>query len=141
MVLHELKIKRAHLNKVYSESLGVCIIPHISSANTEDTRGESLSVTYKNIRNTHRITTDTLKDIWAKAYYLVDNFGLVCKVPGQPTSDNRMVASLTGNEPHYIVEKTKSQFVCSGICHRFSTYKICEHIIAACEDSGKLKLF
>ena len=99
------KSQRAHLNKVYSESLRVSIIHHTSSGSTEDTRGESLSVTYKNIINTHRISTDTLKDIWAKAYYLVDNLGLVCKVPEQPTSENRRVLSLTGDEPHYIVKR------------------------------------
>ena len=45
------------------------------------------------------------------------------------------------HKPQYIVKKAKSQFVCSGICHRFSAYKICEHIVAACEDSGNLELF
>ena len=30
--------------------------------------------------------------------------------------------------------KSKGQFVCSGTCHRFTAYKIYEHVIVGCDD-------
>ena len=38
-------------------------------------------------------------------------------------------------------KKSRGQFICSGTCHRFTTYKICEHIVAASQDSGNLGVF
>ena len=141
------KMQMAHLNRVYSEPLGPAIIfsssqsPSTTASTSASTSSDELSFIYKNIINTSRVSTDTLKDIWTKAGCLTDTPGLVCKVPGQDGSDNRMVVSNTGNEPHYISRKPRGQFVCSGICPRFTAYKICEHIVAACEHSGNLKIF
>ena len=137
------KLQKAHLKKVFSEPLGSRSLLSCNNACTEMTSGHGtgLSVPYDSIINSHRITTDTLKDVWTKAIHLVKNSDYISKVPGQPNTDNRMVASLTGKEPHYISKKSKGQFICSGICHRYATYKICEHIVAACESTGNLASF
>ena len=39
-------------------------------------------------------------------------------ISGQSNSNNRMVASMNGGEPHYEEEK-KGKFVCNGKCPRF----------------------
>ena len=62
-------------------------------------------------------------------------------VPGQGQSENRIVASLSGGMPHYVVKKSGGQFICSGECPRFSTNKICQHIIAAAEHTNHLQEF
>ena len=60
-----------------------------------------------------------------KALWLVSISDLISQV--LVYSDNRMVAS-------FVEMKSKGQFVCSGTCHRFTAYKICEHIIVGCDD-------
>ena len=134
-------MQKAHMKKILSEPLLPVIIPTQSSASTSEEPCTEMEVSYKSILNSYRISNETLKEIWEKAYQLVHNSDLISKVPGQINSNNRMVASLSGNPPHYIQEKSKGQFVCSGACHRFITYKICEHIVASCQDSGNLSKF
>ena len=51
-----------------------------------------------------------------------------------------MVAS-EHNEPHHVTYKSSGQFVCSGICPLFSTYKICQHTVAAAEATQNLQKF
>jgi hypothetical protein len=135
------KAQKQHLKKVYCEPLA----PRTSISNSEENGtqllGSALSIPYESIINSHRITTDTLKDIWEKATTLVNNSDFISKVPGQADTCNRMVASLNGGEPHYLSRKSNNQFICSGICHRFSTYKICQHIVAACEQTQTLSQF
>lgn len=145
--------EKQHVKRVLSEPLTAIVIcecdspvlPHLPPLQEKnESMNMQLSVTYQSLFNSHRIANETLKDIWQKAYHLVTNSGLICKVPGQPDSDNRMVASLpcSGNPPHYVEKKSKGQFICSvGTCHRFTAYKICEHIVVACEDSGNLSIF
>ena len=96
-----------------------------------------LSVDYESVIDTAWIPTGSLKDIWLKAKRLVTVPGLVVPVPGQPSTSHRMVAS-KHNEPHHVVYKPSNQFTCSGICPHFTTYKICQHIVAAAETTGKL---
>ena len=62
-------------------------------------------------------------------------------MPGQANTDNRMVGSLTGGQPHYVTRKSGEQFVFGGICPRFTANKICQHTIAATEKCGKLSHF
>ena len=102
--------------------------------------GQQLSVNHESLINTAVIPTNSLKDIWIKAKKLLFTPGLVVPVPGQPCSQNRMVAS-EHNEPHHIVCKSSGQFVCSGICPRFSTYRICQHTVAAAEATNNLQKF
>ncbi len=102
---------------------------------------EHIIINKQLLLNSYRISNETLQDIWEKACQLVHKSDLISTVPGQVNSDNRMVASLSGNPPHFIEKKSKGQFVCSGVCHRFIAYKICEHIVAACQDSGNLSVF
>ena len=135
------KMQKAHMKKILSEPLLPVIIPTQSSASTSEEPCTEMEVSYKSILNSYRISNETLKEILEKAYQLVHNSDLISKVPGQINSNNRMVASLSENPPHYIQEKSKGQFVCSGVCHRFITYKICEHIVASCQDSGNLSKF
>ena len=101
----------------------------------------NLEIDFGALVNSYRITTATLKDIWAQANHLVSTPGFISLVPGQcDSSNNRMVASVTGGEPHYVSEK-KSRFFCDGKCPRFNTYKICQHVIAAAQSCGMLRGF
>ena len=110
------KAQKAHLKKVYSEPLGMKANEELPPELTvEDQLLENpLSVST-------RIPTGSLKDIWLKAKRLVTVPGLVVPVPGQSNSSHRMVAS-EHNEPHHVVSKLSNQFMCSGICPRFTTY-------------------
>ena len=132
------KAQKIHLRKVYSEPLG--IKAREESPVEEQTEESPLSVNYESIIDTARIPTGSLKDIWLKAKRLVTVPGLVVPVPGQTHTSHRMVAS-EHNEPHHVVSKPSNQFTCSGICPRFSTYKICQHTVAAAETTGKLNKF
>ena len=51
-----------------------------------------------------------------------------------------MVASEHG-EPHHVTRKPSGQILCSGVCPRFTTYKICQHIVAAAEVTNYLMEF
>ena len=95
---------------------------------------------YESLINTAVIPTNSLQDIWEKASTLSSSAGLVVSVPGQSSSHNRIVASTHG-EPHYISCKPSGQFVCSGICPRYYAYKICQHTVAAAEDTHNLSKF
>ena len=53
----------------------------------------------------------------------------------------RTVVASAHGEPHYISCKPSGQFVCSGICPRFTTYQICQHTVAAAEVSNSLNKF
>ena len=106
----------------------------------ESEGGQQLSVNYESVINTEIIPTNSLKDMWIKAKKLLSTPGLVVPVPGQPCSQNRMVAS-EHNEPHHIACKSSGQFVCSGICPRYSTYRICQHTVAAAEATHNLQKF
>ncbi|MBC6401887.1 MAG: hypothetical protein GDA37_12950 [Ekhidna sp.] len=136
------KAQKVHLKKVYSEPLGMKVNDELPSELTvEDQSLENpLSVDYKSLIDTTRIPTGSLKDIWLKAKRLVTVPGLVVPVPGQSSSSHRMVAS-EHNEPHHVVSKPSNQFMCSGICPRFTTYKICQHTVAAAEATDKLTSF
>lgn len=82
-----------------------------------------------------------MQDIWQKTAKLISTSGLVVPVPGQPpSSHNRIVASAHG-EPHHITCKSSGQFLCSGICPRFSSYKICQHTVAAAKVTNNLNKF
>ena len=136
------KSQMYHLNIVYSELLES--VPHDNSTandiNGDGANSEELAVTYTELINPYRITTSTLEDIWTKGKHLVQTPGLVCPVPGQGNSNNRMVASVSNSEPHYIVEKN-GKFICSGNCLRFGAYKICQHTVAAAQNFGMLPGF
>ena len=120
------KAQQAHIRKVLTESLGSVqrYIEVAEESNKED--GQKLSVNYESLINIAVIPTNSLQDIWEKASTLSSSAGLVVSVPGQSSSHNRIVASAHG-EPHYILCKPSGQFVCSGICPRYSAYKICQH--------------
>lgn len=134
------KSQKQHLNVVCSEPLG--FVPDDNSAinesDTTNTSTDELAVTFTELINPYRITTNALEDIWRKGKHLVLMPGLVCPVPGQNDSNNRIIASL--NEPHYIVEKN-GKFNCSGKCPRFGAYKICQHTVAAAQNCGLLERF
>ena len=66
--------------------------------------------------------------------------GLVVHVPGEPCSQNRIVAS-EHNELHHIACKSSGRFVCSGICPCYSTYRIYQHTVAAAEATHNLQKF
>ena len=110
------KAQKIHLKKVYSEPLGMKVHEELPEELTVEEQPEEnpLSVDYKSLIDTARIPTGT--------------------------SSHRMVAS-EHNEPHHVVSKPSNQFTCSGICPRFSTYKICQHIVAAAETACKLVKF
>ena len=127
--------QKKHLQRVYAEPLSSIL----EVSDKEDTSSSSsvsmnLSVPYKELINSYRIATSTLEDIWKKGIHLYSTPGLVTTVPGHSADSNsRMVASLTSGEPHFITEKKSGQFLCKGLCPRFSSYKICQHVVAAAE--------
>lgn len=134
------KAQKVHLRKINSQPLGLEMKVHEELPVEEQSDDNPLSVDYESVIDTARIPTGSLKDIWLKAKRLITVPGLVVPVPGQPSTSHRMVGS-EHNEPHHVVCKPSNQFTCSGICPRFSTYKICQHIVAAAEITGKLTKF
>ena len=135
--------QKNHLQRVYAEPLSSIL----EVSDKEDTSSSSsasmnLSVPYKELINSYRIATSTLEDIWKKGIHLYSTPGLVTTVPGHSADSNsRMVASLTSGEPHFITEKKSGHFLCKGLCPRFSSYKICQHVVAAAESCGALQRF
>ncbi len=142
------KSQKCHMGKVYSAVLA------IDGSNPKETHLEcgsnssdltsaiKLAVSYGELVDSYRIATSTLEDIWQKAGQLVTTPGFITLVPGQAAdSSNRMVGSSNGGEPHYIVRKNSGQYICNGLCPRFGTYKICQHAVAAAQDSGELSSF
>ena len=71
----------------------------------DDCSEQQLSVNYEFLINKDVIPTNSLKDIWMKAKRLLFSPGLIVPVPGQPGSQNRMVAS-DHNEPHHVTSKS-----------------------------------
>ena len=67
----------------------------------DDCSEQQLSVNYEFLNNKDVIPINSLKDIWMKAKRLLFSPGLIVPVPGQPGSQNRMVAS-DHNEPHHV---------------------------------------
>ena len=134
------KAQKSHINKMLTASVG-SFQQHVAEpVKIESEGGQQLSVNYESVINTEIIPTNSLKDMWMKAKKLLSTPGLVVPVPGQPCSQNRMVAS-KHNEPHHIACKSSGQFVCSGICPRYSTYRICLHTVAAAEATHYLQKF
>ena len=142
------KSQKRHMGKVYSAVLA------IDGSNPKETHLEcgsnssdltsaiKLAVGYGELVDNYRIATSTLEDIWQKAGQLVTTPGFITLVPGQAAdSSNRMVGSSSGGEPHYIVRKNSGQYICNGLCPRFGAYKICQHAVAAAQDSGELSSF
>ena len=82
---------------------------------------------------------DTLKGIWEKAESLVHGDSLVVPVPGGSTSYHRMVASSTGECPHFVTTPAKftGQFKCDTKCPMYATYKIYSHTVASAEVTEK----
>ena len=136
-----LNAQRLHLSNVYSESLSrPCSELNCSETDNIDSSNK-LEIDFCTLVNSYRITTTTLKDLWAQANNLVSTPSFISLVPGLgDSSNNRMVASITGGEPHYVTEK-KSKFSCNGKCPRFNTYKICQHVVAAAHSCGMLRSF
>ena len=140
------KSQKCRMAKVYSEALDSVSkeTHHEYGSNSSDSNSASTSkliVTYWELVNSYRIATSTLEDIWNKAAHLVTTCGLVTSVPGQTGSGNRMVASVNGGEPHYVIGKSSGQYICNGLCPQFTAYKICQHVVAAAEDGAKLSSF
>ena len=135
-----LNAQRLHLSNVYSESLSrPC--SELNCRETDIDSSNKLEIDFCTLMNSYCITTTTLKDIWAQANHLVSTPSFISLVPGQgDSSNNRIVASITGGEPHYVTEK-KSRFSCDGKCPRFNTYKICQHVLAAAHSCGMLRSF
>ena len=130
-----IKTQKHHLSRVYSEQLGSGPIVVSTSNDSNDYINKvKLDVDYSVLINSYRITNTTLEDIWKKAMYLISMPELISFVPGQSNSNNRMVASVNGGEPHYVEEK-KGKFVCNG------AYKICQHVVAAAQACGTLNTF
>ena len=136
-----IKTQKHHLSRVYSEQLGSGPIVVSTSNDSNDYINKvKLDVDYSMLINSYQITNTTLEDIWKKAVYLISMHELISFVPGQSNSNNRMVASVNGGEPHYVEEK-KGKFVCNGKCPRFFAYKICQHVVAAAQARGMLNTF
>lgn len=80
---------------------------------------------------------------------LVNDASLIVPVPGSSTTSSsstvyhRMVASSTGESPHFVTTPVKftGQFKCYTKCPMYATYKLCSHTIAVAETNGKLAEF
>ena len=90
--------------------------------------------------NTDVIPTNSLKDIWIKAKKLLFIPCLVVPIPRKLCSQNRMAAS-EHNEPHHVACKSSGQLVCSGICPQFSTYRVCQHTVAAAKATNNFQKY
>ena len=136
-------VQKRHMKKVYQSELGSCELSRNISVHVDEATklSYSLSVDYKELLNSSVITMSTLQDMWQKATHLAFTPGLVTVVPGQPNSNNRIVASMTNGPPHYVTKKSEGQFVCTGVCPRFTANKICQHTVAAAENCKQLSQF
>ena len=118
------KAQKSHNNRVLTASLGSFQQSVAGPVHVDNEDEQQLSAEHESLINTEVIPTKSLKDIWIRARKLLFTAGLVVLVPGQPCSQNRMVAK-EHNEPHHVAYRSSGQFMCSGICPRFSTYSLC----------------
>ena len=93
--------------------------------------------------NNIQIHEDTLKAMWSKAEYLVNNPKMISNVPGHESPYSRMVTASSKEIPHFVSvpKEFTGQFICDSHCPMFASYKICSHTLAAAEVNGQLADF
>ena len=83
-----LNAQRLHLSNVYSESLSrSCSELNCSETDNIDSSNK-LEIDFCTLVNSYRITTTTLKDLWAQANNLVSTPSFISLVPGLGDSSN-----------------------------------------------------
>ena len=75
--------------------------------------------------NNIQIHEDTLKAMWSKAEYLVNNPKMNSNVPGHESPYSRMVAASSKEIPHFVSvpKEFTGQFICDSRCPMFASYK------------------
>ena len=142
------KQRKTHMQRVLHTQLDedtihtTAIVLHDDDSEVEDTYSH-LSASYRDLLLPDHSNDAVIQAIWKKAGELCNQPGLVVHVPGAAASLHRMVASKSGDAPHFVKTPPTltGQFICDDRCLNYKTYKICSHTVAAAESSGKLREF
>ena len=144
------KQRKAHMQHVLHTQLDedtihtTAVVQRNDDSEVEDTDTCShLSASYKDLLLPDHSNDAVIQAIWKKAGELFIQLGLVVPVPGADASLNRMVASKSGDAPHFVKTPPTltGQFICDDRCLNYKTYKICSHTVVVAESNGKLREF
>ena len=87
-----------------------------------------------------QLSNDILRSMFAKAERLVtDGSNSICPSPGSVNA--KLVASNSGQRPHYVVKKSSHKYNCDSDCPMWKCSKLCSHTIACAYLDGCLQEF
>lgn len=86
-----------------------------------------------------QLSCDILANMFIKAERLVSVSGNICLSPGSSTS--KLVASKSGQRPHFVQRKTDTKYCCDSECQMWRCSKLCSHTIACAFQDGNLQQF
>ena len=112
-----------------------------ASTSCSDTSSSSWSISITHDKSgISSLPQAVIEQIWTKAeQYLMSNSEIV-KAPGNDTKA-MMVASRSGQTPHYVRCLQSAHYVCDNNCLQWKSAQICSHVIAVSEKNGQLHSF
>ena len=137
--------RRKHLNKIHEvllqESSELHVPREVLKKDDEATTSHCFTIVNKLFDTSScQLSNNILQSMFAKAERLVtDGSNSICPSPGSVNA--KLVASNSGQRPHYVVKKSSHKYNCDSDCPMWKCSKLCSHTIACAYLDGCLQEF